>query len=166
MLEHLRRLGRYNRWANQRIYDACARLAPDEFEQQRPAFFGSISATLNHLLVTDRTWLDRVTGRPFAGGKVDDCPYPKLADLRPARDMLDDEIVHSLATADEASIGGITTYQMMTRPIPRAVPTLFCWTHLFNHQTHHRGQVHDQMSQTSTAPPSIDLIYFDYEEMA
>jgi uncharacterized damage-inducible protein DinB len=38
--------------------------------------------------------------------------------------------------------------------------------HLFNHQAHHRGQVHDQMSQTSTPPPSLDLIYFVYEEMA
>ncbi|WP_027134957.1 DinB family protein [Geminicoccus roseus] len=166
MHAHLQRMGRYNRWANQRLYDACAALPAGEFEKDRPAFFRSISGTLNHLLVTDRIWLDRILGRPFGGGKVDDRPFPRLDDLLPEREKLDREIIDAVAAMDDSTLAGITTYRMMTSPTPRQVPTALCWLHMFNHQTHHRGQVHDQMSQTATPPPSMDLIYFVYEEMA
>ena len=64
MLEHLRRMARYNAWANRRLYAACAQLAADEYRKPRPAFFGSIHATLNHLLVVDRIWLARIAGEP------------------------------------------------------------------------------------------------------
>jgi uncharacterized damage-inducible protein DinB len=166
MLEHLQRMGRYSRWANQRLYAACAALSPGEFERDRPAFFRSISGTLNHLVVTDQIWLDRILGRPFGGGRVDDRPLPGLAELRCARDALDEEILAGLDAMDEERLTGITSYTMMTSPTARRVPTGLCWMHMFNHQTHHRGQVHDQLSQTTTPPPSMDLIYFVYEEMA
>ena len=29
--------------------------------------------------------------------------------------------------------------------------------HFFNHQTHHRGQVHDMLTQTNVPPPVLDL---------
>ena len=60
--EYLRTLARYNQWANARLYDACAALSDDEYRKPRPSFFGSIDATLNHLLVGDRIWLGRIEG--------------------------------------------------------------------------------------------------------
>jgi uncharacterized damage-inducible protein DinB len=165
MLEHVQRMSRYNRWANVRLYGACAALADGEFEQRRPAFFRSISGTLNHLLVTDRMWIDRLDGRPFVGGKLDDQPFPGLADLRAARLALDEEIVALASSFDAGRLAGTTTYRMQTRPEDRTVPTALCWLHMFNHQTHHRGQVHDQLSQTQVPPPALDLIYMVYEEM-
>ena len=160
MLEHLRRMGRYNRWANQRLYEACKALPANEFEQERPAFFRSISGTLNHLLVVDRIWLDRIAGRPYGGAKLDDQPFPKLSDLMPARVALDEEIIAKVDAADEPALDLDVTYRMMTKPQVNRVRAAECWLHLFNHQTHHRGQVHDQLSQTPMAPPPLDLIYF------
>ncbi|MXX21771.1 MAG: hypothetical protein F4Z93_01340 [Rhodospirillales bacterium] len=31
---------------------------------------------------------------------------------------------------------------------------------LVSHQTHHRGQVHDMLSQAGATPPELDLIYY------
>ena len=67
MLEHLRRMARYNAWANRRLYEACAELAEAEYRRPRPAFFGSIHGTLNHLLVADWIWLARIEGKGARG---------------------------------------------------------------------------------------------------
>ena len=160
ILDHLRRMARYNAWANQRLLECCARLEPGEFIRHRAAFFGSISGTLNHLLVTDRIWLDRFLGRPPGSQKLDDRPYPRLDDLLPHRTALDAEIVTVTDGLAEADLEGDLTYRMATRPDQAVLPRLVCWTHLFNHQTHHRGQVHDQISQSAAAPPSLDLVYY------
>ena len=85
MLEHLRRMARYNRWANQRLYAACAELSGAEYHKPRPAFFGSIHGTLNHLLVGDRIWLARIEGKPYSGLRLDDQPYGSLGELEEAR---------------------------------------------------------------------------------
>jgi hypothetical protein len=63
-LDHPAVFSRYNRWANTRLYDACAGLAPDAYMAERPSFFGSIHRTLNHILVGDLLWLGRLEGRP------------------------------------------------------------------------------------------------------
>lgn len=62
LTDHVRRFARYNRWANRRVYEACAQLSPDDYHAPRPSFFGSIHATLNHLLVGDSIWFGRFTG--------------------------------------------------------------------------------------------------------
>ena len=53
-------LARYNRWINQRLFDACERLSDEERKQERGAFFGSLHRTLNHLVVADQVWLKRL----------------------------------------------------------------------------------------------------------
>ena len=59
MREQFTTLARYNRWANRRVYEACAALSDADYRRPRPAFFGSIHGTLNHLLAGDRVWLGR-----------------------------------------------------------------------------------------------------------
>jgi uncharacterized damage-inducible protein DinB len=78
MRGHLRRMARYNAWANRRLYAACAQLAEDEYYKPRPAFFGSIHGTLNHLLIADWIWLARIEGRPSPKVRLDDRPAPAL----------------------------------------------------------------------------------------
>ena len=145
MREHLGRMSRYNQWANRRLFEACTQLPEGEFERARPAFFRSIAGTLNHLLITDQIWMDRLAGRPYGGAKLDDLPFPRLDDLRAARETLDQDIIAMSTNLDEAALAGTTTYRMMTKPQDASMPTLLCWLHVFNHQTHHRGQVHDQL---------------------
>ena len=157
--EHFRTLARYNGWANRRLYDAVARLPESEYFQARPSFFGSIHNTLNHIWVGDEIWLGRIEGRPPGGLKLDDRPFPDLAALRRAREAQDARIVAMAAGLDGAALAEDIVYRNSSG---KEFRTRLSWvlTHLVNHQTHHRGQVHDMLSQTPVPPPELDLIYF------
>jgi len=160
MLEHLRRMARYNRWANERLYAVCGQLPSEEYHGPRQAFFGSIHGTLNHLLVGDRLWVARIEGKPAPHQRLDEQPCTTLDELRAARAAEDRRMIDLLDGTGEEALRGEVRYQMITRPEPVATPLHLCWLHLFNHQTHHRGQVHDQLSQTEVPPPPLDLIYY------
>jgi uncharacterized damage-inducible protein DinB len=160
MLEHLRRMARYNAWANCRLYEACAQLVEAEYRRPRPAFFGSIHGTLNHLLVTDWIWLARIESKSSPELRLDDQPCENLAVLREARAVEDTRMIRLVDGYAEADLAQPVRYRLITRPEAAETPLHVCWLHLFNHQTHHRGQVHDQLSQTQVAPPPLDLIFY------
>jgi uncharacterized damage-inducible protein DinB len=157
---HLQRMARYNRWANDRLYSACAELPAAAYHETRAAFFGSIHGTLSHILIGDRLWLARIEGLPAPDLRLDDQPWATLAELRAARAAEDERMIRLTAAADGHALDQPVRYRMVTAPGPAETPLHLCWLHLFNHQTHHRGQVHDQLSQTSIAPPQLDLIYY------
>ena len=160
MLAHLRRMARYNRWANARLYDACAQLGEDEYRKPRQAFFGSLHGTLCHLLVTDWIWIDRIEGRPPRGLALDHRPFAAFAELRAAREAQDARIVEVVGRLDEAAAAADAVYHRVGAPGEMRTPRHLCLLHMFNHQTHHRGQAHDQLSQTDVPPPPLDLIYY------
>ena len=160
MLQHLRRMARYNRWANERLYAACAQLPGEEYHRARRAFFGSIHGTLNHLLVGDRLWLARIEGTPSPHQRLVEQPCATLEELRSARAAEDARMTTMLDATDEEDLPRAVRYRMVTRPDSVATPLHLCWLHMFNHQTHHRGQVHDQLTQTDVPPPPLDLIYY------
>lgn len=166
MLEHLHRMARYNAWANRRLYAACETLPSAEYHKPRQAFFGSIHGTLNHLLVGDRIWLARIEGQGSPPLRLDDQPCASLGELADARAAEDQRMIRLVDGYQEADLGGEVRYRLITRPAEMRTPLHLCWLHLFNHQTHHRGQVHDQLSQTEVAPPSLDLIVFLREHEA
>ena len=160
MLEHLRRMARYNQWANQRLYAACADLPSAAYHEPRAAFFGSIHGTLNHLLVGDRIWLARIEGKPTPDLRLDDQPCRSLDELEAARVAEDTRIIGLVDGYQDSDLPRPIRYRRVTDRATAETPLHLCWLHLFNHQTHHRGQVHDQLSQTAVAPPPLDLIYF------
>jgi uncharacterized damage-inducible protein DinB len=158
--EHLRRMARYNAWANCRLYGACEQLTDEEYFRPRRAFFGSIHGTLNHLLVGDRIWLARIEGKPSPQARLDDQPCDRLAELAAARATEDARMIALVDGYAEDDLPKLVHYRLVSRSEEAATPLHLCWLHLFNHQTHHRGQVHDQLSQTEVAPPPLDLIYY------
>ncbi|MGI9452685.1 MAG: DinB family protein [Geminicoccaceae bacterium] len=160
MREHLCRMARYNRWANQRLYQACGQLAEDAYHLDRNMFFGSIHGTLNHILVGDHLWLARIESLPKPDLKLNDQPYSDLSALSEARHDEDERMISLTEGYDDGDLDQIVRYRMVTRPDEVETPLHLCWLHLFNHQTHHRGQVHDQLSQTEVPPPSLDLIFY------
>src|SRR5712692_7640106 len=102
---YFRQLAQYNAWANGRIYTAAAELSDAERKARRPSFFGSIHATLNHILVGDRIWLSRLTGKPHGIGALDQELYADFEELRAARVSEDERlsaVVDSYAEADLA----------------------------------------------------------------
>ena len=127
--------------------------------QAAPGFFGSLHGTLNHILVGDRLWLARIEGAPPAL-RLDDQPYANLDELESARSAEDERMIGLVDGYREDEIGRTVRYRMVTRPGEVSTPLHLCWLHLFNHQTHHRGQAHDQLSQTTVPPPPLDLIFY------
>ena len=158
-LSHFATLAAYNRWANARLYDACAGLSDAARKLDRRAFFGSIHNTLNHILVGDRAWLDRVEEIDSDAVPLDTVLFDDFAALRDARTAEDERIDRVLARMDEARMAGDLVYRNVagTR---YCTPMRLVFTHLFNHQTHHRGQVHDMLSHAGVPPPELDLIYY------
>jgi uncharacterized damage-inducible protein DinB len=158
-------LAHYNAWANERLYDACAQLPEAEYMKPRAAFFGSIHGTLNHLLVGDRVWLARIEHKPRVKVTLDQILYGDLVALRVARQAEDEHLVNVVDGLSVRSLDQPLAYANMAGERHRT-PLRLVLGHLFNHQTHHRGQVHGLLSQTGVAPPSLDLILYLREAAA
>jgi len=157
---YFKRMACYNQWANARLYAACADLPDAERKQARPSFFGSIHRTLNHILVGDRIWLSRIV--PWDAPLViplNSELYADFAELRREREMQDAYIVDYVDGLSEDRIAGDISYAT-TSGAPNIMPLGTILQHFFNHQTHHRGQAHDMLSQTNVAPPPLDLLYY------
>jgi uncharacterized damage-inducible protein DinB len=156
MLDALRMLARYNTIANDRLYDACSRLENDDYFRERKGSIGSIHKLLNHMLLGDRIWISR-----FAGGGNTTPPLHSILcetfpELRLARKEEDGRIEAFFATADSDFLDRTIPY-INNQGRSYQEPTLVAVLHFFNHQTHHRGQVHVMLSQTPVKPPSLDL---------
>jgi uncharacterized damage-inducible protein DinB len=166
---YFRQLARYNAWANERIYAAAAEFSDAERKAKRPSFFGSIHATLNHILVGDRVWLSRLAAKP--GGPLVSKPaeitalnqelYEDFDELRAARIKEDTRLGEVIGRYSDADLAGELHYANMAGE-ERRTPLAQVLGHLFNHQTHHRGQVHGLLSHTHIAPPSLDMIQMSW----
>lgn len=150
-----RKLAQGNRLANARLHRACAGLDPAELTLQRPAFFGTIQKTLNHILMVDRFYLNALLGRPLDRAALDEasfCPdLPTLTAWQADSDLALLAHVQGLTPEDLARIV----------PIDRGERTQHdrrddILSHVFQHQTHHRGQVHGMLSATTVKPPQLD----------
>ncbi len=159
LTDHFRKLARYNAWANRRLYDVCATLSEAEYRADRHAFFGSIHGTLNHILVADRIWESRLTGEPHGIPTLDSILYDDFSGLREARTKEDARMIDLIDGMDQERLAEVLVYRNMAGE-PLETPISFVLTHLFNHATHHRGQVHGMLSQVPADPPPLDLIYF------
>jgi len=163
MKAHFERMARYNHWANRRVYGAVAELSAEEFLAPRAGFFPSIAKTLNHMVVTDRIWMGRFVGALSHHKRLDEAPYDDFAALRAAREAEDQRIIAFFKALPQARIDSVFDYKN-TAGEQKSSEMLPVLAHFFNHQTHHRGQAHAMLSATRVAPPSLDLIYFIYED--
>lgn len=152
-------LARYNQWANRCLYEVCGQLGEEEYFKPRPSFFGSIHATLNHILVADRIWKSRIHGISSGIQALDQILYPHFSELKQAREKEDAEILAWVSKGIKERLPNLLHYKNM-KGEERATPLSVVLGHLFNHQTHHRGQVHGLLSQTKLVPPVLDLVAY------
>jgi uncharacterized damage-inducible protein DinB len=150
----------YNAWANGRIYDAAARLSTEQYRADRGAFFKSVHGTLNHLLVTDRLWMKRFTGEGEAPDRLDAILFETLEELRAAREAEDRRINQWVEGLDERRIAATIKYRRVSSPEEFEQQLSLALAHWFNHQTHHRGQVHALLTGLVGKAPELDLLYF------
>jgi uncharacterized damage-inducible protein DinB len=156
LIQNFRTLARYNTLANRRLYETCACLSGVERKEDRPAFFGSIHGTLNHIMVGDRIWLARFGGEKVPSTNLDAVLYEDFDELRRARVSEDERIEAFTFSLDEELLGGTIRYTNNEGKI-YVDPVNLLVAHFFNHQTHHRGQIHDMLTQTEVPPPVLDL---------
>ena len=150
MIHHFRQLTDYNSGANIRLYDAYAVFSGAELQRDRKGFFNSIHVTLNQILVGGRIWMAQFTdGVEPATDRV-----RELNALRSARFAEDDQIREFIEGIDANFLEGKIVYvKNKGRMLKDSRHPLLA--HFFNHQTHHRGQVHCMLSQAGVARPIL-----------
>lgn len=157
---YVRTMARYNTWQNGGVYDAATQLSDDQRKEDRGAFFRSIHATLNHLLWADQTWLSRfgAADAPRASSISDGLTQFENWDTLDKERRRIDALMEAWAEKLEPSAlsGELTWFsgaagRNMTRPRTLVV------THIFNHQTHHRGQVSALLTGFNSRLASSDL---------
>ncbi len=159
---YVQRMARYNRWQNENLYGAAARLPDSELKRERGAFFGSIQGTLCHLLITDQMWLHRFQPDRFEMPKVASIAGTTTAianwgTLKAARAEWDTALISWCDALDGGWLDGDVSYYSVSMGRDYARPRGLLLTHLFNHQTHHRGQVHCMLTQSGIKPGDTDL---------
>ena len=114
---------------------------------------------MNHLLLGDRIWLGRFTGKPFEAKSLDQELYSGFAQLRSERKATDAAISDWIASLSDGDLAGQLSYMSLVNPAPRRLPLWLAVTHFFNHQTHHRGQLTTLLAQRGIDPGVTDLIW-------
>jgi uncharacterized damage-inducible protein DinB len=153
-------MARYNRWQNENLYGVADRLADEERRRERGAFFGSIQKTLSHLLWADRMWMSRFSDMPRPPGSLRDSValYPDWDGLKRDRAPMDARIVDWSNALDDAWLGGDLIWYSAAAQREFIRPRWELVVHFFNHQTHHRGQVHAMLTQAGGKPGDTDLM--------
>ena len=156
----------YTVWQNHSIYNAADTLTDEERQCDRGAFFGSIHATLNHLLWADQRWLHRLSGTPNPAQP--DVPnsvreHETWEALKTARVFTDKAFIDwSMAVTEEELAGDLSWYSANDQTqLVRPKWTVVC--HVYNHGTHHRGQVHAMLTAAGAKPDDTDVLYLKSE---
>jgi uncharacterized damage-inducible protein DinB len=156
---YIQRMARYNRWQNENLCGVADQLSDAERRQERRAFFGSIHKTLSHLLWADRIWMSCFTDLPRPPGGIPESAsvYPDWTELKEERARFDRAIIDWADAVDPPWLAADYTYY--SGAIKREVtkPRWVLVVHMFNHQTHHRGQVHCMLTQAGGKPHDTDL---------
>jgi uncharacterized damage-inducible protein DinB len=164
MKEYYTMIARYNRWANTRLYGMAARLSDEQYRRNVGAYFGSLHHTLNHLLSADRIWMRRLTGAGDHPDRLNAVLFDDLVSLRTAREAEDARIVTFIDGLCEADFEKQRDYQTLNGTRQRQ-PLGEILAHLFNHQTHHRGQAHTVLTILGVVEPDpLDLLVMLREE--
>ncbi len=156
---YVQRMARYNRWQNENLYGVADRLTDEERRRERGAFFGSIHKTLSHLLWADRIQMSRFTDvpRPPVGISESASLYPDWNALKDERARFDAAIIDWADAVEQSWLAADHTYYSGAMKRELTKPRWVLVTHMFNHQTHHRGQVHCMLTQAGGKPSDTDL---------
>ena len=150
-------MARYNRWMNERLSALLAEFDDAERKRDRNAFFGSMHGTLNHLLWGDRMWLGRFIDEPCTAPAFGADMFADFAELAREREVTDRKILAWAGAVSSDWLAGTIVYTSRvdgrTREMARSVAAM----QLFNHGTHHRGQLTTLIRQAGRDPGVTDL---------
>ncbi|MBO0711344.1 MAG: DinB family protein [Acetobacteraceae bacterium] len=157
-VQTLRAMAYNNAWTNHRLLGACAGLEQAEFEALRTGFFPSIQATLNHILIIDRFYVDALEGGSLGEAAwADPIPCRTVSTLWPEQAAVDRRLIAWCDALDETRVNQIIEVHRGARLQRERADRLLL--HVFLHQIHHRGQAHAMLSATSVSPPQLDEFF-------
>lgn len=152
-------MARYNLWQNQNLLTTTDTLPPTEISKDRGAFFGSIQRTFSHVLWGDMMWLSRFEGTDVP--KISIAESTDLAsdwtEFRNRREAQDKRILNWAQNVDPAWFEGITHWYSGAAGREFTKPNAIVTIQMFNHQTHHRGQIHAMLTAAGAKPAATDI---------
>jgi uncharacterized damage-inducible protein DinB len=163
MKSHFSMMADYNAWANGRIYGMARRLPDEQYRRDVGAYFKSLHGTLNHIMVADLIWLCRLTGTGDHPTRLNAIVFDDLPSLSAARQQEDQRIIAYVDSLSDAQLEETWDYRTLDGALQRQRrrETL---AHLFNHQTHHRGQAHAILTALGVREPDgLDLLLMQRE---
>lgn len=150
-----------NAWANHRLLTACQRLTHAELVARRSGFFPSIIHTLNHILTVDWLYVSALEGACIGYAAFDpEIPFANFADLEREQRAVDRRLIEFCAGLDEGRLAD--TIEITRDGWTQVEPVDRTLLHLFQHQVHHRGQVHAMLAGTAAAPPQLDEFFLGH----
>jgi uncharacterized damage-inducible protein DinB len=147
----------YGQWMNEKVYAACEKLSDEERKRDRGAFFKSIHGTLDHAVWGDIAWFGRFVPNQPALGPVGEVMFPDFAELKAMRRKLDADILAWAATVTDEYLNEPMTWTSKMYGFTQTHPRWVQIVQMFNHQTHHRGQVTTLLSQLGIDVGPTDL---------
>jgi uncharacterized damage-inducible protein DinB len=158
-VRNIRMLTRYTAWANDRLFDALARLPEGEATAKRVTGFGNMLHTLNHAYVVDQIWQAHLEQRPHGFKARNTDSHPPLTELRRAQGMLDEWYIRYADSLSEAKHDEVVHFTFVDG-VPGAMTRGDILLHVVNHKSYHRGYVADMIYQVPARPPTMDLPVF------
>ena len=150
----------FNGWVNDQLYRTVASLPDAAYRQDRGLFFGSIHLTLNHLMVVDRLWTGRIEGIDRGIAALDEVLYDDFAGLRAARLDEDRRLIDLVGGLDDDALATPVSYRRIIGEGPQTTRCDHILVTLFNHQAHHRGQLHAALTQAEISLPPLDVVFY------
>lgn len=156
--QHLTLMSSYHQWVYKTLFDALEAVDDEAYYAESGLFFGSIHGTLNHLLLAELVWFHRLHGRTMEITGLDQELYTERQALQEA--LLEQAQAWSelLASLPPEQLGATFSYTN-TRGEPLSGVRWKILTHIFNHGTHHRGQITAAMTHLGLPGPALDLLY-------
>lgn len=153
-------MARYNHWQNGSLIAAASTLTDAQRREDHGAFFGSIHATFSHLLWADKLWMSRFADLEPPGGGITDSTtlFDAWDALISERQNFDRTIADWAAQLDPEWLQRELTWWSAAAKRELRRPLSLLLTHFFNHQTHHRGQIHAMLTAAGAKPGDTDLM--------
>ncbi|MGV6801744.1 MAG: DinB family protein [bacterium] len=157
---YIRQLAAYNQWQNQSIYKAADQITPEQRLQDHGLFFKSVFATLNHILWADRIWMEHFAQTPAPRQKTIAASVEEVegwAELKATRIAFDEVIINWAEGLSDTQIDKNYSWRSMSKQQTYTKPLGLLIGHMFNHQTHHRGQVNAVLTKYGAIMDDTDL---------
>ena len=163
--QYLRMMSRYNRWQNQWMFHAADQLSANERQMDRAGFWGSIESTLSHIYWGDRMWFSRFDLVDAPDVAIGDSSkfVSNWSDLTEKREHLDKLVIKWSDDFEEGPILGSLEWFSGAANKDVKAPLSMVLPHIFNHQTHHRGQVHAMLTAAGATTQDTDLFMMPEE---